>query len=148
MARELRGLDITLLVSPNATSIAQYAAVSPDSSGSPGDVIYPAGNTTPVIGVCQSVGGPPTPGGTIAPANTPGQDIAVRVSGITKMLAGAALATPNVMVAVDSSGRAVAAAAQAATSTYIVGLLLTTAAAAGDLVEVLLMPGMSQIVNA
>ncbi len=114
----------------------------------PFDAILPAANTTLCIGVNQSVGGPPTPGGTIAAPCTPGQSIEVRVLGISKCIAGAAIAAAGTALTVNSSGQVVAAAAAGATSTYIVGIALTTSAASGDLISVLLLPGTSQIVNA
>ena len=136
-----------MIVSANATSIAQFRFVSVDASGNSEDVIYPTGATVLVVGVCQETGGPPVAGGTIAAVNTPGQEISCRVQGITKAEAGAAVSI-NTAISTDSSGRAVTATAAAATSTYVHGIALEAATAAGDIITVLLFPNSSQIVNA
>lgn len=136
-----------MIVSANATSIAQYRFVSPDASGNAEDVIYPTGASVPVLGVCQDVGGPPAANSTIAQVNTPGQEIAVRFLGLSKVEAGAAVSI-NTPITSDSSGRAVSATAAAVTSTYIHGIAMEAASAAGDLITVMLFLNMSQIVNA
>lgn len=142
--------DLPAQVSPNSAGIPQYAVVVFDTAGGSGpyDMIAVANATTLPIGVNQSAGGPPTPGGTIAPNATAGQSIDVRVVGVTKCIAGAAIATANTPVSANASGQVVAAAAAGATNSYIVGIALTTAAAAGDLVTVLLTPGATTQVNA
>lgn len=147
MARQQRVAETSMIVSANATSIAQFRFVSPDSSGNSEDVIYPAGASTLVLGVCQDVGQAPAAGGTIAQVNTPGQEISVRYLGLSKVEAGAAVSI-NTAVSSDSSGRAVSATAAAATSTYIHGIAMEAAGAAGDLITVMLFLNASQIVNA
>lgn len=144
------GFDLAAQVSPNAVTIPQYSVVTHDTAGGSGpfDMILAVAATTFPVGVVQSVGGPPTPGGTIAAANTPGQSIDVRVSGITKCVAGAAIAAAGTLVSAAAGGQVVAAAAPGATNSYVIGIALSTAAAAGDLVAVLLTPGATTQVNA
>lgn len=133
-------------VSANAgAGIAQYAAVIPDTAGSPGDMIYPAATGAFALGVCQSVGGPPVVGGSNAPVNTSGQSITVRVLGITKVLAVGAITAGSYVGISGTSGQvtAVTFPGTGATNTYVVGYALTGATAAGDLVTVLLTPGLT-----
>ena len=141
-------MDVAMNVSPNATSIAQYAAVTLDTAGGSGpfDCIYPAATGAPAIGFSQSVGGPPTPGGTIAAPATPGQSIQVRVLGVTKAIAAGAI-TAGAAVQVSGASGQVASVnlqpATTATNTFACGFALSPAAAAGDLVSVLLLPGIT-----
>lgn len=147
MAFQSYTFDIDMQVSPNATSISQYAAVTGDTAGSPGDAIYPAAAGF-AVGVSQSVGGPPVVGGSATSPSTPGQSLQVRVIGITKALAAAAI-TQYQMVSVSGAvGQFGPAAAAGATNSYIVGMALTPATQAGDLFTLLLFPGTTTIVNA
>jgi hypothetical protein len=66
--------------------------------------------------------------------------IGVRMMGITRMVAGAAV-TIGSRVTSDSTGRAIAAAPTAGQSFWSGGIALTAAAAANDVIDVLLTPG-------
>lgn len=134
-------------VSANAgAGIAQYAAVVPDTAGNPGDMIYPAATGAFALGVCQSVGGPPVVGGSNAPVNTSGQSITVRVLGISKVLAVGAITAGSYVGVSGAAGNVTAVTlspATTATNTFVLGYALTGATAAGDLVTVLLTPGLT-----
>lgn len=72
-----------------------------------------------------------------------GQNATVMVSGVSKVVAGAAFAAGSKITA-DAQGRAVAAAPAAGTNNGIVGIAIEAAAALGDEVDVLLSPGVFQ----
>lgn len=67
----------------------------------------------------------------------------VVMDGIALVEAGAAIAL-TALLTTDAQGRAVAAAPAAGTNNRIIGIPLETAAAAGDIVRVVLSPGMLQ----
>lgn len=147
MAFETPGLDHDLQVSANATSIAQFAAVTVDPAGNPGDCIYPTASGLFALGICQDMGGPPAIG-TPAPVNTPGQSIRVRQFGISKAVAAAAITVGQLVSVSGTSGQLGPAAAAGATNTFVTGIALTAATAAGDLFTVLLTPGLTTQVTA
>lgn len=143
MAFETPGLDLDLQVSANATTIAQYAAVTLDSAGSAGDVIYPSGSNAFAVGIVQDPGGPPAVG-TNAPANTPGQSVRVRMMGISKAIAAGAITVGAAVAVSGASGQlgSVTFPGSGATDTFVIGFALTAATASGDLFSVLLVPGL------
>lgn len=144
-------LDLPGQVSANAAGgIAQYACVAPDTAGNPFDMIYPSGTGAFALGVCQSVGGPPVVGGAAAPVNTSGQSINVRILGMTKALAAAAITAGSYVQVSGASGQvaAVTFPGTGATNTYVLGYALTGATGANDQVTVLLIPGLTTQVTA
>lgn len=146
--------DLPAQVSPNAAAgIAQYAAVVLDTAGGSGpyDCVYPGATGGPAIGINQSPGGPPTPGGTIAPASTSGQTIDVRVLGVSKAIAAGAIAAGAYVQVSGTTGQLASVNLQPATTptdSFVVGVALTPATAAGDLFSVLLLPGLATQVTA
>lgn len=66
-----------------------------------------------------------------------GEVAEVMILGRTKLLAGAAVATPGTELGPDATGRAIA----AVTATRALGVNITTAAAAAGVMEVLLIQG-------
>ena len=104
-------------------SAKQFFAVTVDSSGN----AVVAGVGTVIAGVLQNK---PVSGG----------ECQIMQLGITKMVAGGALATAGVNVGVDASGQVKAVTLGAGSGTSVIGILLSTAGAAGDLVAVLLSP--------
>lgn len=150
MAGSINLFDETYNVSPNATTIAQYAAVVLDASGGYGDVITPSGTGAFALGFVQDAGSFPTVGGSSAPANTPGQSVRVRRFGTTKAIAAGAISI-NAAVQVSGTSGQVAAVTfpgTGATDTYVVGFARTAASAAGDLIEIDLVPGLMTQVTA
>lgn len=111
-----------------------YAVVLDTSTGFTGDVML-AGANAAIIGVAQD-----------GPAVGPGQMVRVRVRGVTKMIAGAAIAE-GAQLATDASGRAVTAPAPAATDSPVIGVAETAATQIGDVVSVRLIPGAMTTVN-
>lgn len=119
MALQGHGTDITLLAAADFAA-QQYRAVVVDSTGKAAI----AGVGARAVGVLQD--------------NVPsGEAASVRVMGVTKMVAGAAVAAGGI-VSTDSTGRAVV---SATTGHAQVGIALTAAAAAGEVISVLLGSG-------
>lgn len=73
---------------------------------------------------------------------TRGRVADIRISGISRCIAGAALTTIGVPVRTDNQGRVVTLAAATANQNQL-GITQTAAAAAGDHIDVLLTPGAS-----
>lgn len=115
MAFEIDKLTISL---PTATDLSShlYCAVTVDGNG---NAVLPAADGV-AIGVLQ---------------NNPksGQTAAVRVEGVSMMVASAAV-TAGQLVTVDANGEAV----PAATGNYVIGIALDSVAAAGEQISVLL----------
>jgi hypothetical protein len=124
-----------------AGGIPQYAAVVIDVAGGSGDfdVIVASANTQPILGINQSQ----QPTG-------PGATVDVRILGVSKALASAAI-TQGQFVAPTSSGQLAPLTslnpATTATNTYAAGIALTAATGAGDLFSVLLIPGLATLVT-
>lgn len=146
--------DMSFTASPNVGGggIAQFTAVVIDTAGGAnvGDCIQATGATAPILGINQSVGGPPTTSGGTDAAVAAGQSMSIRSIGISKVIAGGAI-TAGQFVACNGSGQAVAVTslnpATTATNTYIIGQAQTAATAAGDTVSVLLMQGTATLVT-
>jgi hypothetical protein len=119
-----------------ATGSTAYAFGEPVVLTGDGQSIARAGAAaTNVIGVCQE-------DLEVAKLNTGKAILDVRVLGISRVIAGAAIAR-DARVAVDATCRAVtqARAAAGAQPAAVFGIALTAAAAAGDHIDVLLTPG-------
>jgi Uncharacterized conserved protein (DUF2190) len=102
--------------------IVQYSAVKLDASGAvPDDVIVASTGDIP-IGIIQT-----------APATGPSQSCAVRCTGISKAIAGAAVTVGAQVYVGDSSGRLKVVPAAGATGVVTIGLALTPATAVGDI---------------
>lgn len=129
-------VDANGALSYSSGGIPQYYAVVPDtSSGNSRDITLPDGNNTvPILGVLQD-----------GPAITAGQSGQVRVMGITKAVAHAAI-TYGQLVITHSDGTFKPAAAAGATNTFVAGVALTAATEIGDIFELLLLPGATQYV--
>jgi hypothetical protein len=148
--QQIVGGDINMEGSSNVTAltydalgnysgggIPQYTAVVIDTAtGGVNDVRLPTVANAQIIGIAQS-----------APATGPGQSCRVRVYGISKAQASAAITVGQQVAVANTSGQLGPAPAGTATNTYIVGVALTPASAAGDLFSVLLMPGASTVVT-
>lgn len=70
-----------------------------------------------------------------------GKAVNVRVLGISKVVAGEAMATPGTEVTSDAAGKAVA----AATTDFVVGRTLEASAADGDIISILVLPTGSKV---
>ncbi|HEU5423715.1 MAG TPA: hypothetical protein VFU72_09270 [Nitrolancea sp.] len=140
---------VTLTGNPPAYSsggLVQFTAVVFDTAtGNPGDIKGATVNTAPILGVLQNSTYPA--GNSTAGAIGPGDSADIMVYGVTKMVAGAAI-TYGALVSVDSSGRAVTAPAAGVSQVYAIGIAKGNATALGDLVEVILLPGVATQVNA
>lgn len=131
MAYETAGTDITLIAAADQ-STSQYRAIKVDTAEK-GAV---AGAGEFAIGVLQN-----------KPAA--GEAATVRVAGVTKMVAGAAVAA-GARVAPDAAGKAktavaatvntsdAGAASDAVTASHVLGIALEAAAADGDIISVLI----------
>lgn len=150
MATEVQGLDYSYVASSNVTAltftgnppvyssggIPQFYVVTADlADGTNGAVTLAASNTVLPVGVAQDY-----------PAVTAGQSVRVRVSGVTKAIAGAAI-TVGALLKANASGQVVTASALGATNEYIIGQAETAATASGDVISVRLNIGAS-LVNA
>jgi hypothetical protein len=121
-----------------ATGATAYAFGEPVTLAGAGDSIARAGSgATNVIGVCYEA----LESTRLATGKAV---IAVRVLGIARVLAGAAVARDS-KVAVDATCRAVAVtrAAAGAQPAAVFGIAMTAATQAGDMIDVLLTPGMT-----
>lgn len=150
MAVELKGFDIPMKASPNVGGggLAQYTAVILDSAAAFMDCIQATATSTPILGINQDEGDQLTVNSTTPPTVQAGDSMRVRVSGISKAIAGGAI-TVGQYVAVNGSGQLVAATmAAGATNSFIVGQALTAATGAGDVFSVLLLPGAATQVSA
>lgn len=118
--------------------IPQYAVVSPDTgTGNESDVILAANGAGNIfIGIAQD-----------GPATGPGESLRVRVSGVSKAIASAAITVGQLVTVANSSGQLGPAPAAGATSSFIVGRAETPATEVGDLFSVLLMIGASTQVS-
>lgn len=118
--------------------IPQYSVVVDDSANTskPRDIKIGANATTIPLGIAQN-----------APAVTAGDAVQVVTKGVSKCVAAAAITTGQLVVC-TSAGQVTPAAAVGATNQYLIGMALTAATAQGDLVEVDLMIGSTQYVNA
>ncbi len=128
MAYEIPVLDITLTAGADL-SAAQYCFVKANANGQA--VLAAAGE--PVIGVLQN-----------KPAN--GQVAQVRIYGVTKVVAGGAVAK-GALVASDAAGKAKTAVVTTANTTtgaltgsHVAGIALQSAAASGEIIPVALLP--------
>lgn len=122
MATEQLVADNTVTYPANADlSAHQFKAVDVNSSG---NIVLASAAGQRVIGVLQNK------------PNAAGQSAGVAVSGVTKMIASAAI-TAGALVTTTNAGLAVT----AATTNFILGRAMTAAGAANDVIEVLLMPG-------
>lgn len=149
MAIQTGVFDVDGVVSANAgAGLAQFTAATLDSAGNELDFIYPSGSGVFAVGIVQSVGGPPTVGSTTPPVNTSGQSVTVRMLGITKAIAAAAVTIGQLVSVSGAVGQLGPAAAPGATNTFVVGIALTPATAQGDVFSVLLTPGLTTQVNA
>ena len=149
MALQIQIFDAPMQVSANAgaNGINQYCAVTQDTAGNPLDMIYPASASVVTVGINQTAGAVIPPGSTTVPAAPIGQAIDVRVLGITKATAAAAITVGQLVSISGAVGQLGPAAAPAATDTYVVGMALTAAGAAGDIFTLLLLPGLTTQVN-
>ena len=128
--------------------LPQFRAVILDTAtGNSRDVKGATATSAPILGVLQNstvlAGGTTGAGGAIGA----GDQAIVRIYGVTKMEAGGAITTGS-NVQVDGSGRCVTASAAGVSNNYLVGIALEAAAGSGDLITVLLMPGLMTQVNA
>lgn len=131
MSTQGYGVDITMIAGADL-SAKQYCAVKLNSSGN----IVAAGAGEDAVGILQT-------------KPTSGQAGTVRISGVSKMVAGGSI-TAGSRVASDANGKAKAAvaattktddtgaAADALVGSYTIGHLLETASADGQIVSVLL----------
>lgn len=127
--------------------IGQFCAVTYDTAtGNPRDVKLAGTNTTFVVGINQSSTALPGPSG--IGGIGPGDSAEVRVIGISKAQASAAITVGAAVAVANASGQLGPAPALGATSVFVVGYAQTAASAAGDIFEVLLTPGATAIVNA
>lgn len=110
-------LDLTFPAGSSASQVPQFVGVQFDANG---NVNAASVAGAAIVGVSQDT-----------PAT--GSPCPVRALGVTKMVAGAALATPGVALSVNNLGQAIP---QASTDITIGYLLDVTAAAAGDIVSV------------
>ncbi|NPV72075.1 MAG: DUF2190 family protein [Firmicutes bacterium] len=129
MAYEIPVFDFTLEAAADL-SASQYRFVRVDANGRA--ALCGAGQ--PAVGVLQNK------------PSAAGQAAQVRALGITKVVAGAAIAK-GALVASDASGQAVAATVTTANTTtgaltgsHVAGIALEAAAAAGGVISVLLLP--------
>jgi hypothetical protein len=147
MAWETPILDIPCRASANVSAIVltsagqyssggipQYRAVLADTSTNiPGDIILStSAATTPPMGILQNRSIPGSGPGAI----TTGESAQVRVLGVTKVTAAAAL-NPGALVMSDSTGQATA----STTTNYYFGMTLSVSSAVSDIITVLLMSG-------
>lgn len=128
MAYEIPVFDITLIAGADL-SANQYCFVKTDANGQA--VLAAAGE--PVIGVLQN-----------KPAS--GQAAQVRIYGVSKVVAGGAVAK-GALVASDATGKAKTAVATTADTTsgalsgsHVAGIALQSAGAAGEIISVALLP--------
>lgn len=122
--------------------IPQFSAVMLDVAGGSGNfdvILATAATAQPILGIVQSQ----QPTG-------PGATVQVRILGVSKAIASAAI-TAGQYVAATASGQLAPLTAlntaSTATNTYVAGVALTAATGAGDLFSVLLFPGLATLVT-
>lgn len=106
-------------------SASQFCAVGVDSAG---EAALAQGNSSPagvIIGILQNK------------PNAQGKPAVIQISGISKIKAGATLATIGALITSDATGEAVG----YATTDFLIGILLTAAGADSDIVDCLLRLG-------
>lgn len=116
--------------------IPQFYAVVDDTGTANESDVKVAGANAAIRGIAQD-----------GPAVGPGGAVRVRSLGISKMVAGAAIAY-GALIQTDSSGRGVTAAAGTATNLPVIGVARSAATQAGDLFSIFLMPGAASLVTA
>ena len=115
--------------------IPQYSAVVADTgTGNESDVKL-AGANAAIIGIAQN-----------GPAVGPGAQVQVRTLGISKMIAGGAIAV-GALIQTDASGHGVTAAAGTTVNLPVIGIARTAATASGDTFSIFLTPGAASIVT-
>lgn len=115
--------------------IAQFCAVVFDTgTGNESDVKL-AGANAAIVGIAQN-----------GPAVGPGQAVQVRTLGVSKMIAGGAIAV-GALIQTDANGHGVTAAAGTTTNLPVIGVARTAATASGDTFSVFLTPGAASIVT-
>lgn len=122
MAFEQPGFKPTGLAAAADLSTQQFRAVKMTAALTVGAI---AAVTDVPVGVLQNN------------PNAAGQAAEVMTSGITRMVAGAAIAVPSSLT-IDATGRAVTATLGTDTTKHIIGQPLEAAAAAGDIIAVLI----------
>jgi len=151
MAGEVSLFDIACQASPNVTAltftgnppvytsggIPQFVAVIEDTTTGNINDVKVATTGQLALGIAQD-----------GPATGPGQSLRVRELGISKAQAAGAVAYGDIVYVANSSGQLGTAPAAGATNVFAVGKARTPATQAGDLFEVLLMPGLTTQVNA
>lgn len=127
--------------------IGQFCCVTYDTAtGNPHDIKLCGSNATFCVGINQS--STVLPGAAGIGAIGPGDAAEVRVAGVSKAQASAAITVGQAVAVANASGQLGPAPALGATSVFIVGYAQTAASNAGDIFEVLLTPGATAIVNA
>ena len=149
MAYETQLFDEPMQASANVTTVTysgnppvyasggipQFYAVVPDTgTGFESDVKL-AGANAAIIGIAQD-----------GPAVGPAQQVRVRSLGVSKMVAGGAIAV-GALIQTNASGQGVTAAAGTTTNLPVIGIARTAAAQAGDLFSIFLTPGAASIVT-
>jgi hypothetical protein len=122
MAFEQPGFKPTGLIAAGDLSASQFKAVKISAALT---VAAVAAVTDIPIGVLQNN------------PSAAGQAAEVMTTGISRMVAGAAITVPNSLT-VDATGRAVAAVLGTDTTKHVIGQAIEPAAAAGDIIAVLL----------
>jgi hypothetical protein len=110
-------------------AIAAFTAVK--FSANPGEVVAAAAAADKVIGVTVDV------------ASVSGERVDVLHCGEGKVVAGAAFAAGDLLVA-NAAGQAIVAAPAAGANNRIIGIAREAAAALGDICEALILPGSTQ----
>lgn len=124
MATEQILQQITIPANSDLSAL-QFYAMDVNSSG---NAVIPTGAGARVIGVLQNK------------PNAAGLPAGIAIDGITKAVAGAAIAA-GALVTVAADGRFVT----AATTNFIVGRAMTAAGAANVIFELLLVPGSAAV---
>ena len=121
-----------MLLTKNFTAngaVPAYTIVKPDAAA--GKVIAAAAGADKVFGVSTDVDA------------VLGERIDVILLGDARVIAGAAFAAGDLLMA-DASGRAILAAAAAGANVRTIGIAREAAAALGDIVEIVVQPGVFQ----